>query len=143
MPTGDGGARAARCRRRKRPHREKPGKDRLSGGKDLQCREARINGKMPGKAVGKYDRRTYRDLRTFAFVETTEPLGVYSGHGCRHIGKEISAVQRSCSYVPCRLTNGARALPRVFTLGDASWRGGGGVCHKSSSGIVSVDGSTY
>ena len=25
-----------------------------------------------------------------------------------------------------RLTNGARALPRVFTLRDASWRGGGG-----------------
>ena len=64
---------------------------RLSGGKGLQCREARINGKSPGKAVGKYDRRTYRDLRTFAFVETTEPLNVYSGHGCRHIGKEISA----------------------------------------------------
>uniref|UniRef100_A0A0E0LWB8 F-box domain-containing protein n=1 Tax=Oryza punctata TaxID=4537 RepID=A0A0E0LWB8_ORYPU len=50
---------------------------KLSGGKNLQCREARINGKMRGKAVGKYECRTYDDVRTFAHVETTEPLNVY------------------------------------------------------------------
>uniref|UniRef100_A0A0D9X995 F-box domain-containing protein n=1 Tax=Leersia perrieri TaxID=77586 RepID=A0A0D9X995_9ORYZ len=43
----------------------------------LQCREARINEKMPGKAAGKYKSRTYDDIRTFAYVETNEPLNVY------------------------------------------------------------------
>ncbi|CAL5005578.1 unnamed protein product [Urochloa decumbens] len=48
---------------------------RLPGAGKLQCGEVRINERKPGTAVARLP-NAY-DIRTFAYVETTEPLSVY------------------------------------------------------------------
>ncbi|XP_052164997.1 F-box protein At3g07870-like [Oryza glaberrima] len=51
------------------------------GRRRLQCSAVRINERRPGKVVGSFGACYRRDLRTFAYVETTEPVSVFRLRG--------------------------------------------------------------